>query len=82
MSEANGPKQLIRSRDGRMVAGVCMGLASYFGVDPNLVRLIFAVLTLFGGIGVLVYVVAWAVIPEEGEEQSIVESYLSSKRGD
>ena len=60
-----------------MVAGVCVGLAAYFGIDVNLVRLGFGVFTVFYGLGVLVYLIAWAVLPEEGEGKSILESFLS-----
>ncbi|HEY5987833.1 MAG TPA: PspC domain-containing protein [Streptosporangiaceae bacterium] len=77
MNGTNGHKQLIRPRTGRIVAGVCAGLADYIGVDANLVRLAFAILTIFGiAPGVLAYVIAWLVIPEEGESSSIAESYL------
>ncbi len=81
MNGANGSKQLIRPREGRMVAGVCAGLGDYFGLDANLVRLIFAAVSIFGGAGVLVYLVAWLVVPEEGEDRSIADSYLNKKRG-
>ena len=52
MSENNGSggKRLLRRREGRMVAGVCVGLADYFGVDVNLVRLGFGVFTVFWGL--------------------------------
>jgi phage shock protein C len=82
MSESNGStgKRLVRPRDGRLVAGVCMGLANYFGIDVNLVRLGFGVFTVFWGLGALVYALAWAVIPEEGEQSSILESFLGRHR--
>jgi phage shock protein C len=80
MEDANGHKQLMRPRQGRMVAGVCAGLSDYFGVDPNLVRLIFAALVIFGGAGALMYLVAWLVIPEEGEGRSIVDGLINKKR--
>ncbi len=48
-----------------------------FGVDPTLVRVIFAVLAFFGGIGVVAYLVAWALIPEEGEPVSIAEKIIN-----
>jgi phage shock protein C len=57
---------LYRSRDDRMLAGVCGGLGDYFGVDPTLVRLLFVLLALFTGVGVLAYIVLWIVVPEEG----------------
>ena len=78
MSENNGSggKRLLRPRDGRMAAGVCAGLAAYFGVDVNLVRLGFGVLTVFYGLGILVYLIAWAILPEEGEDNSILGSFV------
>jgi phage shock protein PspC (stress-responsive transcriptional regulator) len=75
-----GMKKLERTRDGRLLAGVCAGLGSYFGLDYTLVRLIFVVASFFGGAGALVYVVAWAVVPEEGEKESIVEGLISKNR--
>ena len=79
MSENNGSggKRLLRLRDGRMRAGVCTGLAAYFGIDVNLVRLAFGVLTVFYGLGILAYLIAWAVLPEEGEDQSILETFVN-----
>jgi phage shock protein C len=78
MSQNNGSKdkRLLRPRKGRLVAGVAAGLAEYFGVDVNLVRLGFGVFTIFYGLGVLVYLVAWAILPEEGEDNSIFESFV------
>ncbi len=80
MGDVNGHKQLVRPHQGRMLAGVCAGLGNYFGVDPNLIRLAFAALLIFGGAGALVYLVAWLVVPEEGEERSIADSMLNKKR--
>ena len=77
---SNGTKRLYRPRDGRVVAGVCAGLAAYFGVDPTLVRLAFALVTVFGGLGVLIYLCAWVVIPEEGGDGSIAETFVSKRR--
>ncbi len=58
------PKKLRRSRSDRMVAGVCAGLAEYFNIDPVLVRLVFVLLALAGGPGVLLYIVLWIIMPE------------------
>ena len=78
---SNGTKRLYRPRDGRVVAGVCAGLAAYFGVDPTLVRLAFALVTAFGGLGVLIYLCAWVVIPEEGGDgSSIAETFVNQRR--
>ncbi len=57
-------KRLYRSRHERVIAGVCGGLAQYFAVDPTLVRIIWVLLAL-SGTGVLLYLVALLVIPEE-----------------
>jgi phage shock protein C len=78
---SNGTKRLYRPRDGRVVAGVCAGLAAYFGVDPTLVRLAFALVTVFGGLGILIYLCAWVVIPEEGGDgSSIAETFVNKQR--
>ncbi|WP_328593415.1 PspC domain-containing protein [Lolliginicoccus suaedae] len=59
--------QLRRTRDGRWMGGVCAGIAKQYGWDVNLVRLVFVLVSLLGtlGIGVLVYLVMWAMIPLE-----------------
>jgi phage shock protein C len=75
-SNGSGGKQLLRLRNGRMVAGVCAGLAVYFGIDVNLVRLGFGLFTVFYGLGVLIYLIAWAILPEEGENGSILETFV------
>jgi phage shock protein PspC (stress-responsive transcriptional regulator) len=81
MDGTNDHKQLMRPREGRMVAGVCAGIGQFFGIDANIIRVVFAALTVFtGGAGVLVYLAAWAVVPEEGEKASIAENYMNKKR--
>lgn len=57
-------RRLYRSRTDRMLGGVAGGLGDYFGVDPVLVRLAWVALA-FAGIGVLAYIVAWIIVPEE-----------------
>lgn len=64
MNEIEQGKKIYRTRDGRMVAGVCGGLAVYLGVDPAIVRLAMVVLALLGGIGAVVYGAAWILVPE------------------
>ena len=56
--------KLYRSRLNRKIGGVCGGLAEYFSIDPTILRLIWAVSILLFGTGLLVYIIAWAVIPE------------------
>ena len=82
MSNLSDGKTLARKTDGRVIAGVCAGIADYVGLDVNLVRILAAVLTVFtGGLGgVAVYLVAWAVIPEEGHKTSIAEDLINSTR--
>ena len=81
MNSANRTKTLVRSRKGRMVAGICAGAAEYFGWDVTLVRVIVAVIAVItGGAGVLAYLVAWAIIPEEGEKTSIAENLVGRKQ--
>ena len=64
-----------------MIAGVCAGIGRFFGIDANLVRIVFAVLTVFSaGAAALVYLLAWLVVPEEGESGSIAENYLNKKK--
>lgn len=79
-NNGSGAKRLLRVRQGRMVAGVCTGLASYFGVDVNLVRLAFGVLTIFYGLGILLYLIAWVILPEEDGDGSILESIINKRR--
>jgi phage shock protein PspC (stress-responsive transcriptional regulator) len=79
MSDMDG-KMLVRKRDGRLVAGVCTGLADYFGIDANLVRLVFVVASFFMFIGVAAYLVGWAVIPDEAEKESIVERMVNKTK--
>jgi phage shock protein C len=81
MNGTNDQKHLIRPKDGRMIAGVCAGIGQFFGIDANLVRIIFAVVTVFSaGAAALVYLLAWVVVPEEGESGSIAENYLNKNK--
>ena len=57
-------KRLTRSTTDRMVAGVAGGLAEYLSIDPTLVRLIFVLLALAGGPGLIIYLVLWLIMPE------------------
>ena len=72
MSEAT--KKLYRSRTERWLAGVCGGLGNYFGVDPTLVRVIFVILSLTFGSGLLIYLVLWLIIPNEPEATPVIET--------
>ncbi|HET6759689.1 MAG TPA: PspC domain-containing protein [Propionibacteriaceae bacterium] len=58
------PRKLYRSRSQRMLAGVCGGLAEYFNLDATLIRVLFLVLAVFGGSGLVIYVVMWLIVPD------------------
>jgi phage shock protein C len=59
-------KQLKRSNKNRMIAGVCGGLAEYFGMDPTMVRIIYVLVSVLSAAfpGILVYLILWVVIPQ------------------
>jgi phage shock protein C len=81
MNSTDSTKVLARSRNGRMVAGICAGAAEYFGWDLTLVRVIVAVIAVIsGGTGALAYLAAWAIIPEEGKKSSIAEDLISNSQ--
>lgn len=76
----DAPRRLTRTRDGRMITGVCSGAAAYFGVDPTIVRIVLAVLTLLtSGAGILLYVAGTLIIPEEGKETSIAQDLINKQ---
>jgi phage shock protein PspC (stress-responsive transcriptional regulator) len=62
--ETKQSKRLFRDPDNALLAGVCAGLAKYFGVDATIVRLLFVALLFFGGGGILLYIVLWLIVPE------------------
>jgi phage shock protein C len=81
MTDGNGHRALVRSRKDRVLAGVCAGAADYFGIDVTLIRVIWAVVSVItGGAGVLAYLVAWAIIPAEGENHPAAEDLAGKKQ--
>lgn len=60
-------RHLYRSETNKVIAGVAGGLGEYFDIDPVIVRVIFVVLTFFGGGGILLYLILWLVIPKESD---------------
>jgi phage shock protein C len=58
-------RRIQRSRNERMIAGVAGGLAAYFKIDPLIVRLGFALLALMNGVGILLYLILWLLLPNE-----------------
>lgn len=57
-------KKLYRSRSNRMICGVCGGIGAYFNIDPTIIRLVWAILAC-AGVGIVAYIIAAIVIPEE-----------------
>lgn len=57
-------KQLFRSKTNRKIAGVCGGLGEFFDIDPVFFRAIFLVSAFFGGLGLIIYIVLWILMPE------------------
>lgn len=71
-------KQLYRSRNNKVIAGVCGGVAEYFEVDPTIVRIAWLLLAFPGGIGFLAYLVCWIVMPEKSSTTVVsADSYES-----
>ena len=60
-------KRLTRSYSDRVIAGICGGLGRYFGIDPVIVRIVWLVLVLGYGTGLLMYLICWLIIPNEPE---------------
>ena len=59
------PRRLVRPRQGRKIAGVCLAFANYFDLDVSLIRIAWALCVVCGGVGALAYGASWIVIPEE-----------------
>lgn len=63
----NNYKKLYRIKNGRMVTGVCGGIAEYFNIDPSLVRIGMVIFSCVGGAGIVVYVAASIILPEQDD---------------
>lgn len=61
------PKRLYRSRTDRRLWGVCGGIGEYFNIDPVIVRLMWILFTLAGGGGIIAYIIAYLIVPEQSE---------------
>lgn len=65
-------KRLYRSGKDRMLGGICGGLGEHFDVDPTIIRIVWVVVTVLSiGFGILVYILAWVIIPELPEESPV-----------
>jgi phage shock protein PspC (stress-responsive transcriptional regulator) len=74
------PRRLFRARDGRWLGGVASGLGRYFDLNPMIYRIGFVALALAGGTGILLYIAAWLVMPDEGVEDSIAAEAIKKRR--
>ena len=63
-------KKLERPKKGRMLFGVAAGIANYFNIDATIVRIIFIIITIWGGVGIVLYIVGIFLIPEEGAKDN------------
>lgn len=61
-------KRLYKSRNNKMICGVCAGIADYFNIDPSIMRVLWAVLALAAGTGVLAYIACAIILPEGDTE--------------
>lgn len=75
-------KRLFRTIKGKMLAGVCSGLAEYFAIDPVLVRLVFVILVLHSGVGVIAYIILWIVVPQRVETLQADAAGVDGESGD
>ena len=74
------PRRLVRSDEGRWLGGVCAGLGRYFDINPLVYRIAFAALSLAGGTGLLLYLAAYLVIPDEHADESIAVEKMRTRR--
>ncbi|MDD3657150.1 MAG: PspC domain-containing protein [Atribacterota bacterium] len=70
-------KRLYRSRKNSIIGGVCGGIAEYFDIDPTLVRILTVLIVFLGGAGVVAYIVAWIIIPQNPEQVAEQEQAYS-----
>lgn len=78
----NSQKRLERSEQNKVIAGVAGGLGEYFSIDPTLVRLVFILLTIFGGSGILIYLIFWLIMPKNDAKDSTVQSTIEGNISD
>jgi len=60
-------KRLYRLTEGKKIAGVCAGLGEYFNIDPTWIRIIFLLVAIFWGFGVIAYIIFWLAMPKKDE---------------
>ncbi len=73
-------KKLYRSRKDNKIAGICGGIAEYFNVDSNIIRLLAVLTIFFGGGGIIAYIIAWIIIPLEPVEDESSDKQTSRSK--
>ena len=71
-------KKLFRSETDKMIGGVCGGIAEYFSIDSTIVRLIFVLIVVYGGTGLVLYVILWIVMPTQSSAGLSSEEVMAS----
>ena len=69
-------KKLYRSKDDRIIAGVCGGVGKSLDIDANIIRILWVLFGLFYAIGIIVYILAWVFLPDESEIDIIDAEYV------
>jgi phage shock protein PspC (stress-responsive transcriptional regulator) len=77
--ESHQARTISRPVHDRMLAGVAAGIARYLDVDVTIIRILFAVLALFGGAALPIYLAGWLLIPEDGADQSIAAGWFQPR---
>ena len=72
MAVKSSKSKLYRSETNKVLAGVCGGLGEYLGIDPVILRVIFAILTVFGGGGIILYLLLWIFIPNKSSSKDYI----------
>jgi len=72
-------KKLFRSKKNKVLGGVCGGIGEYLNIDPTLIRVLFIIAAFFNGLGVLVYIVCWLAIPEEGQSEPLIKEWAKEE---
>ena len=75
-------KRIYRSEDDRKIAGVCGGIAEYFDVDSTLIRLAFIFFVLAAGTGILAYIIAAIVMPNESDVEQVITKENKKKKSE
>ncbi len=76
MQEHKEPQRIVRSRSERVIAGVAGGLATALHIDPLIIRIVFLILSPLNGMGLVLYIVLWALMPNEDSTTADTRSHV------